>query len=180
MNTLCQHTRAHPSPHGNHLITNTLPCSATSSLEAQSGLDERQREGKGTDRGELAGEKVPVLTQHVGDHDGWQVHVLVGICWDQAVGREAVAQGVVSSFVVHQVQQGRVGEVGRRDGRDLVVLVVLILTAVRLKHQRDILQRVTPLLLQQRKGIISLRKTDSSGNGFVVIKKAPPVLHTRL
>lgn len=134
-------------------------------------MDERQREGKGTDRGELAGEEVPVLAQHVGDHDGRQVHVLVGIGWDQAVGREAVAQRVVSSFVVHQVQQGRVGEVGRRDGRDLVVLVALILTAVRLKHQRDSLQPVTAPLLQQRKVIASLRNADSGGNGFVGIER---------
>lgn len=151
-----------------------------SSLQTQSGLGDGEREGLSTDRGELAGEKVPILTQHVGDHDGWQVHVLVGVGWDQAVRREAVAQRVVSSFVVHQVQEGRVGEVGRSYGRDLVVLVVLILTAVRLKHQRDSLQRITALLLQQRKRIISLRNTDSDGDGFVVIKKAPPVLHTRL
>lgn len=172
--------QAHPNPRGKQLIPYTLLCSAASSLETQSGFEGREREGKGTDRGELAGEEVPVLTQHVGDHDGRQVHVLVGIRWDQAVRREAVAQGVVSSFMVHQVQEGRVGEIGRRYGRDLVVLVVLILTVVRLKRERDILQRVTALLLQQRKTIISLRNTDSSGNGFVVIKKASPVLHARL
>lgn len=171
MSTVCQHTPTHPNPQGKQLVTNTLPCSATSSLGTRSGLGERQGEGKGTDRGELAGQEVPVLAQHVGDHDGWQVHVLVGVCRDQAVGREAVAQGVVSSFVLHQVQQGRVGEVGRRDGRDLVVLVVLVLTAVRLKRERDILTRVTTPLPQQRKVIISLRNTDSSGSGFVVIKK---------
>lgn len=48
---------------------------------------------------------MPVLTQHVGDHDGWQVHVLVGVGGYQAVWRQAVAQGVISSFVVHQVQE---------------------------------------------------------------------------
>lgn len=133
------------------------PVPSWASLQAPSSWDGREGQAKGTDRGELAGEEVPVLTQHVGHHDGRQVHVLVGVGWDQAVGREAVAQGVVSSFVVHQVQEGRVREIGRCYGRDLVVLVVLILAVVRLKRERDVLQRVIALMLQQRKMIISLR-----------------------
>lgn len=93
---------------------------------------------------------MPILTQHVGDHDGRQVHVLVGVRGDQAVWREAVAQGVKSSFVVHQVQEGRVGEIRRRYGRDLIVFVTLILTIISLKHKkRDIPQCIIALLLQQ-------------------------------
>lgn len=79
---------------------------------------------------------MPILTQHVGDHDGWQVHVLVGVGWYQAVGREAVAQGVISSFVVHQVQEGRVREIRRRYGRDLIVFIILILTVICLKQKK--------------------------------------------
>lgn len=79
---------------------------------------------------------MPVLTQHVGDHDGWQVHVLVGVGGYQAVRRQAVAQGVISSFVVHQVQERRVGEIGRRYGWDFIVLVILVLTIVCLKHKK--------------------------------------------
>ena len=123
---------------------------------------------------------MPILTQHVGDHDGWQVHVLVGVRWYQTVRREAVAQGVISSFVVHQVQEGRVGEIRRRYGRDLIVFVILILTIIRLKHEKDILQRVTALLLQQRKAMICVRntKTHSSENSFVLIKKTSLVPDT--
>lgn len=79
---------------------------------------------------------MPVLTQHVGDHDGRQVHVLVGVGGYQAVRRQAVAQGVISSFVVHQVQERRVGEIGRRYGWDFIVLVILVLTIVCLKHKK--------------------------------------------
>lgn len=88
-----------------------------------------------------------ILTQHVGDHDGRQVHVLVGVRWYQAVRREAVAQGVIPSFMVHQVQEGRVREIRRRYGRDLVVFIILILTVIRLKCEKDILQHVTASLL---------------------------------
>lgn len=116
---------------------------------------------------------MPILTQHVGDHDGRQVHVLVGVRWYQAVWREAMAQGVISSFVVHQVQEGRVREIRRCYGRDLIVFIILILTVIRLKHEKDILQYVTALLLQQRKEIIYVRNTKahSSENGFVLIEK---------
>lgn len=123
---------------------------------------------------------MPILTQHVGDHDGRQVHVLVGVGWDQAVRREAVAEGVISSFVVHQVQEGRVREIRRRYGRDLIVFVILILTIIRLKHKKDNSQSVTALLLRQRKVIICVRnpKAHSSENGFVLKKKASPALDT--
>lgn len=121
---------------------------------------------------------MPVLTQHVGDHDGRQVHVLVGVGGYQAVRRQAVAQGVISSFVVHQVQERRVGEIGRRYGWDFIVLVILVLTIVCLKHKKDILQRVTALSLQQIKTIICARNTKahSSENILGVIKETAPAL----
>lgn len=92
---------------------------------------------------------MPILAQHVGDHDGWQVHVLVGVRRYQAVWRQAVAQGVISSFVVHQVQEWRVREVRRRDGWDFVVFIILVLTIICLENEKDISQCVTALLLQQ-------------------------------
>jgi len=123
---------------------------------------------------------MPILTQHVGDHDGRQVHVLVGVRWYQAVRREAVAQGVISSFVVHQVQEGRVGEIRRCYRRDLIVFIILILTVICLKHEKDILQHVIALLFQQRKAIIhvSNTKAHSSGKGFILIKKTSPAPDT--
>lgn len=112
---------------------------------------------------------MPILTQHVGDHDGRQVHVLVGVRWYQAVRREAVAQRVISSLVVHQVQEGRVGEIRRRYGRDLIVLIALVLTVICLKHKEDILQHVTALLLQRGKAIICVTNTKAhfSANCFI-------------
>lgn len=60
----------------------------------------------GTHHGQLAREQVAVLGQHVGHHDGWEVHGLVGVGREQSVGREAVAQGVAAGLVVPQVQEG--------------------------------------------------------------------------
>lgn len=80
-----------------------------------------------------------VLGQHVGHHDGWEVHGLVGVGGEQSVGREAVAQRVVASFVVPQVQERWLREVGRCYRGDLIVFVALALAAVGLKHQKGML-----------------------------------------
>lgn len=124
---------------------------------------------------------MPILTQHVGDHDGWQVHVLVGVRGDQAVRREAVAQGVKSSFVIHQVQEGRVGEIRRRYGRDLIVFVTLILTIISLKHKKKTFHNVS-LPCCFSKVIICIRNTKAhfSENSVVVflMKKTTPAPDT--
>lgn len=89
-----------------------------------------------------------VLGQHVGHHDGREVHGLVGVGREQSVGREAVAQRVVASFVVPQVQEGWFWEVGRCYRGDLIVFVALVLAVVGLKHQKGTLSRVSDLQLQ--------------------------------
>ena len=90
----------------------------------------------GTHRGQLAWQQVAVLGQHVGHHDGWEVHGLVGVSREQSVGCEAVAQRVVAGFVVPQVQEGWLGEVGRCYWGDLIVFVAFVLAGVGLKHQK--------------------------------------------
>lgn len=90
-----------------------------------------------------------VLGQHVRYHDGGEVHGLVGVGREQSVGREAVAQRVVASFVVPQVQEGWLGEVGRCYRGDLIVFVALVLAVVGLKHQKGRLSGVSVLQLQK-------------------------------
>jgi hypothetical protein len=80
---------------------------------------------------------VALLGQHVGYHNGWEVHGLVGVGREQTVGRQAVAQRVVTSFVVSQVQEGWLGEVGRCYRGDFIVFVALALAVIGLKHQKD-------------------------------------------
>lgn len=80
-----------------------------------------------------------VLGQHVGHHDGWKVHGLVGVGREQSVGRKAVAQRVVASFVVPQMQEGWLREVGRCYRGDLIVFVAFTLAVVGLKHQKGML-----------------------------------------
>lgn len=89
-----------------------------------------------------------VLGQHVGHHDGWEVHGLVGVGREQSVGREAVTQRVVAGFVVPQVQEGWLREVGRCYRGDLIVFVALALAVVGLKHQKGMLLGISALQLQ--------------------------------
>ena len=96
-----------------------------------------------------------VLGQHVGHHDGWEVHGLVGVSREQSVGREAVAQRVVAGFVVPQVQEGWLGEVGRCYWGDLIVFVALVLAVEGLKYQKGRLLRVNVVQLQNRLDSIS-------------------------
>lgn len=102
----------------------------------------------GTHRGQLARQQVAVLGQHVGHHDGREVHGLVGVGREQSVGRKAVAQRVVAGFVVPQMQEGWFREVGRCYRGDLIVFVALILAVVGLKHHKGTLSRVSVLQLQ--------------------------------
>lgn len=89
--------------------------------------------GRWTHRGQLSRQQVAILGQHVGHHDGWEVHSLVRVGREQPVGRKAVAQRVVAGFVVPQVQEGWLREVGRRYRRNLIVFIALALAAVGLK-----------------------------------------------
>lgn len=91
-----------------------------------------------------------VLGQHVGHHDGWEVHGLVGVSREQSVGREAVAQRVVAGFVVPQVQEGWLGEVGRCYWGDLIVFVALVLAVEGLKYQKGRLLQINVVQLQNR------------------------------
>lgn len=99
------------------------------------------------------------MSQHVGHHDGWEVHGLVGVGREQSVGREAVAQRVVASFVVPQVQEGRLWEVGRCYRGDLIVFVALVLAVVGLKHSKGTLSRVSDLQVRDM-----LDSTDNNGD----------------
>lgn len=83
-----------------------------------------------------------VLGQHVGHHDGREVHGLVGVGREQSVRCKAVAQRVIASFVVPQVQEGWFWEVGRCYWGDLIVFVALVLAIVGLKRQKDMLSGV--------------------------------------
>lgn len=74
---------------------------------------------RGTHRGHMAGQQVPVLGEHVGHHEGGQLGVRVRV--DQAVVRDGVTQ--VAGLGVHQVQQRRLGVIGWGYRGDLVVLV---------------------------------------------------------
>lgn len=121
--------------------------------------------GKRTHRGQLARQQVAVLGQHVGHHDGWEVHGLVGVGREESVGREAVAQRVVASFVVPQVQEGWLREVGRCYRGDLIVFVALALAVVGLKHQRGILLGVS--VLQPQNMFNSTNKSSNNGNNFL-------------
>lgn len=78
-----------------------------------------------------------VLGQHIGHHDGREVHGLVGVGREQTVGCEAVAQRVVAGFVVPQMQERWLREVGRCYWGDLIVFVGLALAVIGLKHQKD-------------------------------------------
>lgn len=74
-----------------------------------------------------------ILGQHVGHHDGREIHSLVRVGREQTVGRKAVTQRVVAGFVVPQVQKGRLREVGRCYRWNLIVFIALALVAVGLK-----------------------------------------------
>lgn len=64
-------------------------------------------------------EKVAVLTQHVGHHEGRQLGIGVGV--EQAVVRQRV-EGV-ARLMIREVKQRRVNVVWRRDGGNLVVFI---------------------------------------------------------
>jgi hypothetical protein len=74
-----------------------------------------------------------VLGQHVGHHDGREIHCLVRVGREQTVGRKAVTQRVVAGFVIPQVQEGWLREIGRRYRRNLIVFVTLALAVIGLK-----------------------------------------------
>lgn len=74
-----------------------------------------------------------ILGQHVGHHDGREIHRLVRVGREQTVGCEAVTQRVVAGFVVPQMQEGWLREIGRRYRRNLIVFVTLTLAVIGLK-----------------------------------------------
>lgn len=85
-----------------------------------------------------------ILGQHVGHHDGWEIHRLVRVGREQTVGCKTVTQRVVAGFVVPQVQEGWLRQIGRRYGRDLIVFVALALAVIGLKTTEGQGERSVP------------------------------------
>lgn len=95
-----------------------------------------------------------ILGQHVGHHDGREIHRLVRVGREQTVGCKAVTQRVVAGFVVSQMQEGWLREIGRCYRRNLIVFIALALAVVGLKITEE--QGAGSVLQNQRKYSIAL------------------------